>query len=334
MSLQPPRWWQAGQQPGWLMRLLLSPLSAAYAAATARRVAKPGHRVAVSVICCGNASVGGSGKTPLAIDLATRLRARGLHPALITRGHGGAKPGPWRVDPTSDTAADVGDEPLLLAEAATTWRGADRAASAELAVASGADVLVMDDGLQNPGLVKTAALMVIDGGAGFGNGRVLPLGPLREPVTVAAHRCVAAVIIGDDTTAAAQSLPSGLPVLHASLRPHADDLVRLPPRLLAFAGIGRSEKFFGTLRDAGHPALETRAFADHRPYTEADLAGLRARAAALNATLVTTAKDLVRLPVGWRAGIEVVRVGLHWQNEAQIEALLDEILATPCPPPK
>ena len=192
----------------------------------------------------------------------------------------------------------------------------------------------MDDGLQNPGLVKTAALMVVDGGAGFGNGRVLPLGPLREPVAAAAQRCVAAVIIGCDTTRAAHSLPPGLPVLHASLRPHADDLARLPPRLLAFAGIGRPEKFFATLRDAGHRPLECRGFADHRPYTEADLAGLHARAAALNATLVTTAKDFVRLPVGWRAGIEVVRVGLHWQNAAQIEALLDEILATPCPPQK
>ena len=316
------------------MRLLLSPLSTVYAAATARRVARIGHRVAVPVICCGNASVGGSGKTPLAIDLAIRLRARGCNPAVITRGHGGAKPGPWRVDPATDTAADVGDEPLLLAQAATTWRGADRAASAELAVASGADVLVMDDGLQNPGLVKSASFMVIDGGAGFGNGRALPLGPLREPVAAAAQRCVAAVIIGADMTGAAVALPSDLPVLHAMLRPNANDLARLPPRLLAFAGIGRPEKFFTTLREAGHPPLETRSFADHRPYTETDLAALRARAAALEATLVTTAKDLVRLPVGWRAGIEVLRVGLQWQNEAEIEALLDGILTRPCPPRK
>ena len=244
---------------------------------------------------------------------------------MLTRGHGGTRREAGRVDP-ADTADEVGDEPLLLAAIAPTFRGADRAETARMAVAAGADVLVMDDGLQNPGLVKTASLLVIDGGFGFGNGCVIPLGPLREPVTAAALRCRAAVLIGQDRTGALAALPPGLPVLRAELRPDPSDLVRLPQKLLAFAGIGRPEKFFATLAEAGHAAMETRTFADHRPYTEADLSALRARAVELGAGLVTTAKDMARLPVAWRAGIEVLRVSLHWQDEGAINALLDEIL--------
>ena len=327
MSLAPPRFWRAEHPPGVWLRALLGPIAALYATATAHRVAKPGFTAPVPVICCGNAGVGGSGKTPVALDLATRLIARGRKPAMITRGHGGTRRGAARVNPT-DSALEVGDEPLLLAAIAPTFRGPGRAQTARMAVADGADVLVMDDGLQNPSLAKTASLLVIDGGFGFGNGHVLPLGPLREPVSAAAARCRAAVIIGADRSGAQAALPSGLPVLRADLQPVADDLARLPPRLLAFAGIGRPEKFFTTLTEAGHPPIETRAFADHRPYTEADLAALRARAAELGASLVTTAKDMARLPADWRAGIEVVRVGLRWQDEAAINALLDEILAS------
>lgn len=332
MTLAAPRFWRAGQRPGLLARLALGPIAWLYAAATARRVARSGWTAPVPVICCGNAGAGGSGKTPLAIDLAHRLAARGRHPALLTRGHGGTRRGAGRVDPVRDTASLVGDEPLLLAEAAATWRGADRAETAHLAIEAGADVLVMDDGLQNPGLAKTASLLVIDGGYGFGNGEVIPLGPLREPIAAAASRCAAAVIIGADAAGAAAALPAGMKILRASLAPNADDLARLPPRLLAFAGIGRPEKFFATLSESGHPPIETRAFADHRPYTEADLAALRARAAELGAGLATTAKDFVRLPAAWRTGIEVLRVGLQWQNEADIDSLLDEILARPCKP--
>jgi tetraacyldisaccharide 4'-kinase len=329
MSLAAPRFWQAGREPGPLLRLALGPFARIYAAATARRVAHAGWTAPVPVICCGNAGAGGSGKTPLAIDLARRLAARGRRPALLTRGHGGSRRAAGPVDPRRDAADAVGDEALLLAEVAPTWRGADRVETARMAIAAGADVLVMDDGLQNPGLVKTASLLTIDGGYGFGNGATIPLGPLREPVAAAASRCRAAVIIGQDVARAAAALPAGTKILRASLAPNEGDLARLPPRLLAFAGIGRPEKFFATLAEAGHAPLESRAFADHRPYTEADLAALRARAAALGAGLVTTAKDLARLPPAWRAGIEVLRVDLRWQDGADIDAILDEILACP-----
>ncbi len=278
------------------------------------------------MICCGNAGVGGSGKTPLSIDLAARIAAQGRHPALLTRGHGGARKAAGRVDPRVDTAAAVGDEALLLAEAAPTWRGPDRAATARLALANGADVLILDDGLQNPSLVKTASLLVIDGGAGFGNGQAIPAGPLRESVVSAASRCVAAVLIGADRCRALAQLPPSLPVLRAALQPNADDLAALPPRLLAFAGIGRPEKFFTTLTEASHPPVESRAFADHRPYTAQDITALRARAAELGAALVTTAKDYARLPTEWRSGIAVLRVRLVWQDEAALERLLDRVL--------
>ena len=189
----PPGFWG---RDGVLPRLL-SPLAAVTAAVTAWRVARPGWRAPVPVICCGNVTVGGAGKTTVALDLGARLAARGRAVHFLLRGYGGSVRGPHRVA-AGDTAARVGDEALLLAEVAPTWIGADRAASARAAVAAGAQVLVMDDGLQNPGLHKDLSLLVVDGASGFGNGRVLPAGPLREPVAAGAARCQAAVLIGPD----------------------------------------------------------------------------------------------------------------------------------------
>jgi tetraacyldisaccharide 4'-kinase len=328
--MRPPRFWQHGHTPPPILRpilhLILNPLGWLYAAATARRVARPGWIAPVPVICCGNAGAGGSGKTPLALDLAGRLIARGERPAFLTRGHGGALATPSRVAP-SHTAADVGDEALLLAACAPTYVGADRAATARLAVADGATVLVMDDGLQNPGLAKTLALLVIDGGAGFGNGSVIPAGPLREPVAAAASRCQAAVLIGTDRTDVRASL-GDLPILAADILPNAADLASLPSRLLAFAGIGRPTKFFDTLRDAGHTPVDTLEFPDHHPYTGAELAQIRALASRLNAHPVTTNKDLMRIPPRARAGFQSLGITLAWQNPAAIDALLDQAMQT------
>jgi len=322
-----PAFWQHGHRPPWLLRPLLWPLSRAYAAATAHRVAQPGWTAPVPVLCCGNPGAGGAGKTPLALDLAARLLARGRRPAFLTRGHGGAGQGARRVDPTRHSARDVGDEALLLAAQAPTYAGPDRAATARLAIADGADVLVMDDGLQNPTLAKTRTLMVIDGGAGFGNGRVIPEGPLREPIAAAAARCAAAVLIGPDTTAAGALLPPATPILAARIAPNPSDLAALPQHILAFAGIGRPEKFFATLRQHGHPPRHSLAFPDHHPYTEADLARIRAAAARLDAVPVTTEKDFVRLPEAARAGILQLRIALVWEDATRIDAFLTEALA-------
>ncbi|MBN9563104.1 MAG: tetraacyldisaccharide 4'-kinase [Alphaproteobacteria bacterium] len=311
-----------------LLPRLLQPAASAIAAITARRVARPGWRAPVPVICCGNVSVGGAGKTTLALDLATRIAARGVRVHCLLRGYGGQARGVRRVQ-AGDAAAEVGDEALLLAEAAPTWIGADRAASARAAIASGAEALVMDDGLQNASLHKDFSLLVVDGGYGFGNGRVLPAGPLREPVAVGAARCRAAVLIGADDAGAARALPPSLPVLRARLVPAPDAALLTGRRVLAFAGIGRPEKFFATVEATGGIVVGRRPFPDHHPYSDAELAGLIAEAARLDALPVTTAKDAVRIPAAGREKFAVVGVTLAWERPAEIEALLTEWLSAP-----
>jgi tetraacyldisaccharide 4'-kinase len=238
----------------------------------------------------------------------------------LLRGYGGASRGPRRVSP-DDPVSLTGDEALLLARVAPTWTGADRAASAREAIAAGAQMLLMDDGLQNPSLEKTLSLLVVDGATGFGNGRVLPAGPLREPVAAAAARCHAAVLIGADTSGALARLPACLPVLRASLVQGEEIADLVGVRAVAFAGIGIPGKFFAALDRAGVILAGAVAFPDHHGFTAADLARLRARAAALDAVLVTTPKDAVRLPPG--AEVRAIGVRLVWENEAAIDGMLD-----------
>ena len=314
--MMPPAFWQTD---GVLPRLL-APAAAVFAAATARRVARPGWTAPVPVLCCGNAGVGGAGKTTLVLDLVARLQARGVVVHCLTRGYGGQMRGVVRVDPARHGAALVGDEPLLLAAVAPTWAGADRAASARAAVAAGARALLMDDGLQNPGL-RHQGLLVIDGAVGFGNGRVLPAGPLREPAAVAAARCRAAVLIGVDAAQARAALPPGLPVLAARLAP---DAVLPGMRVLALSGIARPSKFHETLEMAGADVVATADFPDHHAYTDAEIAAVLDRAAGLGAVPVTTPKDAVRLPRAQRDRVRVLGVRLAWDDPAAIEALLAE----------
>jgi tetraacyldisaccharide 4'-kinase len=313
--MRAPEFWRHDGVPA----RLLAPAGAVYAAVTARRMARPGWRAPVPVICCGNATAGGAGKTTLALDLGARLAVSRV--AFLTRGHGGRARGVYRVDPRGDDAATVGDEALLLAACAPTWVAADRVAGARAAVADGAGVVVMDDGLQNPGLAIDFAFLVVDGGTGFGNGRVIPAGPLREPVAAAAARCAAAVLIGEDRSGARDALPPGLPVLRAHLAQQGTAGL-VGRRVLAFAGIGIPEKFFAGLRAGGVVVAETAAFADHHPYTVGEVVRLLARAEAADALAVTTPKDAVRLPAGLRARIPVVGVRLVWDDPAALEALL------------
>jgi tetraacyldisaccharide 4'-kinase len=320
--MKPPGFWQTG---GWPAELL-APLGAVTGAVTARRVARPGWRAPVPVLCAGNATVGGTGKTPVVIDFAMRLRARGIDAHILVRGYGGATRGTILVEPARHAAAEVGDEALLLAAAAPCWVGADRAASARAAVASGAAALLLDDGLQNPALTKDLSVLVIDGAAGFGNGRLLPAGPLREPPASAARRCQAAILIGTDRAGATAALPPGLPVLHARLTPGSAMRALAGRRAYAFAGIGRPAKFFTTLREACIVLAGTRAFPDHHPYRAAELAALRRDAAAAGAILVTTEKDYVRLPVPARAGITALAADFAWDQPSAIDALLGAVV--------
>jgi len=302
---------------------ILSPFSRPVASYTAHRVARAGWRAPVPVICCGNASVGGAGKTTLVIDIARRLIARGIAVHILLRGYGGTARGARRVM-QGDRAAVTGDEALLLAGVAPTWTGADRAASARAAIAAGAEILLMDDGLQNSSLEKSASLLVVDGSIGFGNGRVLPAGPLREPVAAAASRCRAGVLIGQDLSDAQARLPPNLPILRAHLI--QDDVETLRGRrVVAFAGIAFPTKFFAGLEAAGVVLAARETFPDHHAFTAAELARLKASAKTLDACLVTTPKDAVRLPAGMN--VRVAGVHLAWDDDTAIDRLLDEIVS-------
>jgi tetraacyldisaccharide 4'-kinase len=314
----PDFWWRP--QPCWQSRLL-APLGALYAAVTARRMARPGWRAPVPVICCGNPTVGGSGKTTVALDIGARLLARGRQPAFLTRGYGGTTRRPVRV--AGQTVGQIGDEALLLAACAPTYVGADRAATAKLAIADGADVLVLDDGLQNPTLAKDLTFLVVDGAVGFGNAQPIPAGPLREALPAAIARCQVAVLIGHDATGVAGQL-GGLPVLTAQL--HADAYLT-GHKVYAFAGIGRPTKFGETLADAGAKIVRLQGFPDHHPYTDADLRLVLAAASGLCATPVTTPKDATRLPPQFHDKIRIVGVRLAWADPAAIEAALTRALA-------
>lgn len=317
-----PSFWT---QDGWPARAL-SPLSAIGAAVTARRVARPGWQAPVPVICCGNATVGGAGKTTLVLDLARRLSGSGVH--MLSRGYGGESRGVRRVE-RDDPATLVGDEALLLAAVAPTWIGADRAASARAAIEEGARLLLMDDGLQNPTLAKTLSILVIDGASGFGNGRVLPAGPLREPVAAAAARCQAAVLIGPDAHLAANGLPPEMPVLRADLRQDEAIHTLADRKVVAFAGIASPEKFFTPLRRAGADVVAAWPFPDHHVYTAGELSELLRYAREHRAVLVTTPKDAVRLPPKVRSQVSVIGVGLEWRDSRQLDQLLARMVAEP-----
>jgi len=316
--LSAPRFWTGG---GRVLPSLLSPLSAISALLTAARVARPGFAAPVPVLCCGNVTLGGAGKTTLALDLARRLRGQGIDAHILARGYGGRARGPLRVI-AGHEASEVGDEALLLAAAAPTWIGADRAATARAALEAGAAALVMDDGLQNPTLRKSLAFIVIDGGSGFGNACVFPAGPLREPVAAASARAGAAVLIGPDRTGARAALPAGLPVLTARLVPGSEAASLKGRRVLAFAGIGRPEKFFATLEEVGALVVARRPFPDHHPYREGEVSRLLTDAERLGAQAVTTAKDRVRLPPPLGERVAVLTVSLAWDEPARLGALM------------
>lgn len=322
--MKTPAFWY---RPPGLASTLLAPLGALYGLAGRRRLAGTvPHRVGVPVACVGNLVAGGAGKTPVGLALIAALQARGIAVHALTRGHGGREAGPLAVDPGRHGAADVGDEALLLAGAASCWVARDRLAGAECAVAAGAGAIVMDDGFQNPALHKDLALIVADGAVGFGNGRLVPAGPLRERVADGLARADALVILGEDRHGLA-ALAGGRPVLAARLEPDPEAAARLAGRdVLAFAGIGRPEKFFATLEALGARVVGRVPFADHHPYRAAEIAALIDRAAALGAVPVTTAKDAVRLPPDLRAKVAVLPVSVRWADERALSTLLTSVL--------
>ncbi|MGR3571307.1 tetraacyldisaccharide 4'-kinase [Brevirhabdus sp.] len=329
--MKAPAFWQ--RRAG-LMSALLWPLSAAYGAATARRVARaPSYRAPVPVICVGNLSAGGTGKTPTVIALIEMLIAQGHAPQVISRGYGGRLRGPVKVDPARHKAADVGDEPLLLAAFAPVWVGRDRNATARAAVAEGAQVLLMDDGFQDPALHKDLSLVVVDAAQGFGNGRVIPAGPLREPVAAGLSRADIIIAIGDAPNM--EAFEKGLafheapPIVGGRLEPLETGMDWQGLRVLAFAGIGQPRKFFDTLRAMGADLLRAEALDDHQPLSLALMKRLELESATLGAQMVTTEKDAVRLPPDFRMKVLTLPVRLRFRDPARIEGMLADLFAHP-----
>ncbi len=318
----PEFWGRAGLLPA-----LLQPLGSAWTvAARARRAFTPRVRVPIPVICVGNLVAGGAGKTPVALSLGAELARRGRQVHFLSRGHGGHAAGPLRVERGRHDADAVGDEALLLAALAPTWVARDRPAGARAAAAAGADVVVMDDGFQNPALVKDVAVLVVDGGYGFGNRRVMPAGPLREPLLPGLARADAAVLIGADEGEVAPLLRARLPLWRARLVPGPEADRLSGRRVLAFAGIGRPAKFFASLREIGAEPVACHGFPDHHAYTPAQVMRLCESAADADAIPVTTAKDWVRLPPEARAMVEILSVSIEWDDPGAMAALLAPVL--------
>lgn len=322
--MRAPEFWSRDDLAARLAVAALSPIGWIYGAVTQwkHRHSLP-HRARAKVVCVGNLTAGGSGKTPVVIAIARRFQARGRHTFVLTRGYGGRLSEAAFVDTAVHCAADIGDEPMLLGRVAPVIVSRDRKAGAALADAHGADVIVMDDGHQNFALEKDLAIVVVDAEKGFGNGHILPAGPLREAVADGLARADAVVLVG----AGEPALPgfSG-PVIRARLVAQGGDVLA-GRRVVAFAGIGRPEKFFATLRGLGAQVVEAVSFADHHVFSASEMARLHAKAKKEQAMLVTTEKDFFRLTPSERDAVHVLPIEAVFEPAQALDGLIDAMLA-------
>lgn len=327
--MRAPEFWTTGAGP-W--PYLLAPAGWIYGAAGAvERSLTRGHKAAIPIICVGNLTAGGTGKTPVALTLARLLGESGIVPGFLSRGYGGRARGPLRVDPKAHGAGLVGDEALLLAASGPTWIADKRAAAVGRLIDAGIGVIILDDGHQDPALAKDFSIIVVDGETGFGNGRCIPAGPLREPVGAGLARAELVIVMGEDRAGVREciaALDADLPVFSARLVPSPAAAALRGRRVFAFAGIGRPENFRATLEEIGVDLQGFRAFPDHHAYSAGDAATLLGEAAATDALAVTTVKDRVRLPATARAEVTVVEVEAVFGDEAGLRALISGAIAS------
>jgi tetraacyldisaccharide 4'-kinase len=323
--MQAPDFWQSGK--GGASAVVLSPLGWLYGLVTKAKIAATKAWASpVPVICVGNLIAGGAGKTPVALDLAKRLQAKGKTVHFLSRGYGGHERGPLRVEPKNHDFTRVGDEPLLLAAHAPTWVSHERRAGCLAAAKAGADIIIMDDGFQNPYIAKNFSIIVIDGCYGFGNKKLIPAGPLRETIAGGLARAQVIVVIGEDRTGSMDLVSNdGHSPMSARLipAPLPEDIKGKP--VVAFTGIGRPDKFFETVSSLECILKEKIPFADHHPYSKADIKYLRDTAKKANARLLSTEKDARRLPASFLSEVTIVPVTLEWKNKEAIETLVDGI---------
>ena len=322
--MRPPLFWH---RPRGMASRLLAPLEMVWTSATRRRLAAgPWEKQGVPVVCVGNINAGGTGKTPTVIALLSMFADMNIVAHVVSRGYGGSLDGPLQVNERKHSAAEVGDEPLLIAAFGPCWVAKDRAAGAKAAISAGAQVILLDDGFQNPALAKDLSIVVVDAEVGFGNGRVIPAGPLREPLQDGLSRADIVLTIGSDAAQnrLTQNWPAlnGIPRWRASIQPLETGMDWAGTRFIAFAGIGRPGKFFTTLSTLGANVIATHAFPDHAPYTDAALQRLKAEAKAKSAQLVTTEKDMARLPESFRREVLALPVRLVFKNETEVKTAL------------
>lgn len=341
-----PSWWYAAQGSGRVQQTMLAPAAWLYGRMAQRRFEKiAGYRSRLPVICVGNFTAGGTGKTPLTQTIAGLIAAKGQRPIVLSRGYGGAMRGPTLVDASVHRAAEVGDEPLLLAQTVPVVISRDRRAGVQLIEAGhqSIDAILMDDGLQNPALKKDLVIALIDGARGVGNGGVIPAGPLRAPMEFQFKLTDAIVVNGRSPVAGREtavldqlrrSFPG--PVLEAKVEPVGDlDWLRERP-VLAYSGIGNPGRFFAMLEPLGAQLAMTRTFGDHHQFKEREARDLVASADAQGAQLVTTEKDWVRLAgeggaleeLQRRSRTVPIRLGFDDQDAARLQSLVEAAVKT------